>query len=266
MPTMAAADGTQLFYRDEGTGPAVLLVHAWSLNSGMWEYQVSALLEAGYRCVMLDRRGHGRSDVAGTGYDLDTLAADLARLLEQLDLHDVSVVAHSMGVCEAVRLATGKGLGRISRAVFVAGMTPYVEGMAGPELLTSIVSELRRDRPAWFHSGADGYFARPGSGVSDALVSDTLVQILQPPLQVQTACLTSAVSTDLTAALQTLSIPVLVVHGDADASAPLALTGEPTAKLLPNAELRVYAGAPHGLYVTERERLNADVLAFLEPA
>ena len=100
--------------------------------------------------------------------------------------------------------------------------------------------------------------------MSDALVADTLVQILQPPLQVQTACLTSAVTTDLTAALEALSLPVLVVHGDADVSAPLPLTGEPTAKLLPNCRFLVYEGAPHGLYVTERERLNADILAFLE--
>jgi len=262
--TLTAADGTRLFYRDEGTGPPVLLVHAWSLHSGMWEYQLPALLADGYRCVMLDRRGHGRSDVASGGYDLDTLASDLDTLLTHLDLRDVSAIGHSMGVNETVRLLARSGGQRVGRAVFVAGITPYVGGAAGPAALEGTVAALCRDRPAWFHDSADAYFARPGSGVSDALVADTLTQILQPPLQVQTACLTAAITTDLTADLQKVTQPVLVVHGDADTSAPLPITGQPTAELLANGELLVYPGAPHGLYVTEKDRLNTDVLNFLD--
>ncbi len=124
MPTLTAADGTRLFYRDEGSGPPVLLVHAWSLHSGMWEYQLPALLAGGYRCVMLDRRGHGRSDVTSGGYDLDTLADDLDTLLTHLDLRDVSAIGHSMGVNETLRLLARSGGQRVGRAVFVAGITP----------------------------------------------------------------------------------------------------------------------------------------------
>lgn len=263
MPYLTVPDGTRLFFKDFGEGPPVLMVHAWSLNSSMWEYQLAGLLEAGYRCIAMDRRGHGRSDVAGSGYDLDTLAADLKTLLEHLDLPDVAVVAHSMGACETVRLAATDTSARIRRAILVAGITPYVEGAAGPELLTSTIAALRSDRPAWFQAGADAYFARPSSGVSDAVVADALVNILQPPLEVQTACLRAALATDLTNELRSLTMPVMVVHGDADASAPLEITGRPTANLISTAELRVYPGAPHGLYVTEKQRLTDDILAFL---
>jgi pimeloyl-ACP methyl ester carboxylesterase len=136
-------------------------------------------------------------------------------------------------------------------------MIARAELTAGPALLDGILRKLRLDRLACFYPGADGCFRRPGADVSDALVADALVQIVQPPLQAQTACLTSAVSTDLTAAIEALSIPVLLVRGDVDVSAQLPLIGEPTAELLPHADLLVYPGAPHGLYVTDRERPSA---------
>lgn len=287
MPYFDSLDSTQqfstrLFYKDVGAGPPVVLVHAWSLSSAMWEYQLPVLLGAGRRCVAMDRRGHGRSDVAGwssptppapqappasipQGYDLDTLADDLAALLDRLDLREVTLVAHSMGTCEITRYLARHGSGRIARAVYLGAMTPYLVGAAGPDFIEATIAEWHADRPKWFRDSAPGYFAQPGSGVSEALVDDGVATILATPLEVQTACFRAMTGTDLTADLAAVDVPALVIHGDADASAPLDLTGRPTAALLPDARFEIYPGAAHGLYVTEQDRLAKDLLAFIHP-
>ncbi|WP_214402663.1 alpha/beta fold hydrolase [Pseudonocardia lacus] len=263
MPYFDTPDGNRQFYKDLGEGPPVVLVHAWSLSSAMWEYQLPVLLGAGYRCVAMDRRGHGRSDQPATGYDLDTLADDLAALLDRLDLRDVRLVAHSMGTCEITRYLARHGSGRVSRAVYLGAMTPGLSAAVGPGPVEETLAALHADRPGWFREAAPAYFAAPGSGVSQALVDDGVTTILTTPLEVQTACLRTTFGTDLTADLAAVDVPALVVHGDADASAPIELTGRPTAKLLPDARFVLYPGAPHGLYVTERERLARDLLGFL---
>lgn len=261
MPTFQATDGTRLFYTDVGAGPTVLLVHAWSLAGDMWEYQVSDLVAAGHRCVAMDRRGHGRSDVPATGYDLDTLAGDLADLIAHLDLSEVTLVAHSMGTCEATRYLARLDTGRVARAVFVGSMTPHLAGAVGEEFVEGLVAQLRMDRPKWFHDGAPGYFATGGTGswVSQALVDDGIRRILTTPLEVQIACLRAFATTDLTTDLQRIDVPTLVVHGDADASAPIDITGRPTAQLLPRARFSLVEGAPHGLYVTAKDTLHAAI-------
>jgi non-heme chloroperoxidase len=263
MPYRNAADGTRLYHLDVGDGPPVLLVHAWSLSSAMWEYQVRTLVAAGYRCVAPDRRGHGRSDVPGTGYDLDTLAGDLAGLVEELDLRDLTVVAHSMGTCEVARWLGRSGTDRAARAVFLGAMTPYLAGAVGEAFVEAMVADLAADRPRWFHDSAPAYFATAGTGswVSQALVDDGIRGILATPLEVQIACLRAFTTTDLTEDLRAIGIPVRVLHGDADASAPIDLTGRPTAKLLPRASFRLVEGAPHGLYVTARSIVDDEILA-----
>lgn len=263
MPYLDAPDGTRLFYKDVGTGPPVVALHSWSLSSAMWEYQLPLLVAGGHRVVALDRRGHGRSDVPGTGYDLDTLADDVHALIEALDLDTFTFMAHSMGTCEVVRYLTRHGSGRVDRAVLLGAMTPHFVGFVGEAMVEAVIADLHTDRPAWFRDGVDAYFARPASGVSQALADDGVVTILATPLEVQAACMRSFTATDLTAELGAVDIPVLVVHGDVDASAPLDITGRPTAALIPGARLEVYEGAPHGLYVTHRDRLAADVAAFL---
>ena len=262
MPQVRASDGTRLFYKDVGEGPPVLLVHAWSLDSAMWEYQVVALVDAGYRCIAMDRRGHGRSDVASAGYDLDSLAGDLGVLVDLLGLTRFAVVAHSLGAAETVRLVSRRPDLPVDRLVLSGTITPG-PGAAGKAVAERTITELRADRPGWFRAGADAYFALPGSGVSADQADDTMVHILQPPLEVQEACVRTMCTFDAAEELKRLDRPVLLVHGDADASAPLALTAQPTAALLPRAELLVYPGAGHGLYLSHRHRLNADLLAFL---
>lgn len=164
MPTHETTDGTRLFHIDVGDGPPVLLVHAWSLSSAMWEYQVRALVAAGFRCVAMDRRGHGRSDVPGSGYDLDTLADDLAGLVGDLDLRELTVVAHSMGTCEVTRYLARHGTGRVARAVFLGPMTPYLAGAVGEAFVEGMIADLVADRPRWFHDSAPAYFATSGTG------------------------------------------------------------------------------------------------------
>jgi non-heme chloroperoxidase len=257
-------DSTRLYYKDFGYGPPVVLVHAWSLSSAMWEYQLPVLLDAGHRFVAMDRRGHGRSDVPGTGYDLDTLADDLAALLERLDLREVTLVAHSMGTCEITRYLARHGSARVARAVYLGAMTPHLAGVVGREFIEATIAQQHADRPKWFRDSAPGYFATPQSGVSDALVDDGVATILATPLEVQTACFRTMATTDLTADLAAVDVPTLVIHGDADASAPIDVTGRPTAALLPDTRFEVYPGAPHGLYVTERERLAKDLLGFID--
>jgi non-heme chloroperoxidase len=268
MPTHTAADGTALHYTDFGTGTPVVLVHSWSLSSSMWEYQVDALLAAGYRCIAMDRRGHGRSEIAGTGYDLDTLTDDLAGLIEALDLRDAVIVAHSMGTCETTHYLARHGSARVSRVVLLAPVTPYLVGTVGPDHLERWIGLLRADRPKWFHDGAPAYFAAGGTGswVSQALVDDGVRQILDVPLAVQIACARAFATVDLSAALQGIDVPVLVLHGTADASAPYPITAVPTAALLRDGRLVTYDDAPHGLYVTHKDAVNAEILAFLTEA
>jgi pimeloyl-ACP methyl ester carboxylesterase len=262
MPELRASDGTRLFYKDVGEGLPLLFVHAWSLDSAMWEYQVVTLLDAGYRCIAMDRRGHGRSDVASAGYDLDALAGDLGVLVDLLGLTSFAVVAHSLGAAETVRLLSRRPDLPVDRLVLSGTITPG-PGAAGVAVAERTITELRADRAGWFRAGAGAYFALPGSDVSTDQVDDTMVHILQPPLEVQEACVRTMCTFDASEELRQLDRPVLLVHGDADVSAPLALTAQPTAALLPRAELRVYPGAGHGLYVSHREQLNADLVAFL---
>jgi non-heme chloroperoxidase len=269
MPFIRTSDGTDLFYKDWGSGPTVVFCHAWSLSSAMWEYQFAALRNAGMRCVAFDRRGHGRSDVPNAGYDLDTLAGDIATVVEHLDLREITLVAHSMGTLEITRYMAAHGTDRVARAVYVGTMAPgLVHGQDAPtgleKVMDATLADLQTDRPKWFHDSAPAYFATDGTGawVSQALVDDAIRTILEPPLEVQVECLRTVFDADLRADLRGIGVPALVVHGDRDVSAPIDLTGRPTAALLPGSRFEVYRGAPHGLYVTEQDRLTRDLLAF----
>jgi non-heme chloroperoxidase len=257
------SDGIRLSYQDFGDGPTVLLVAGWSLDATMWEHQVEALTAAGYRCVAMDRRGHGRSDEPGTGYDIDTLADDLAALIEHLDLRDVTIVGHSMGTAEATRYLDKYGSARVARMVFVGSILPGLRGALGEQAWAANLAELTVDRPNWFEVRTDGYFAMPGSPVSRAQAVDHRSVMLRVPLRVLLACL-DVVGTDLSDALARLDVPLLLLHGDVDESAPLEITGRRIAEIVPGARLSVYEGGPHGLYVSHRDRLNTELLDFIK--
>ncbi|WP_448619502.1 alpha/beta fold hydrolase [Geodermatophilus sp. URMC 65] len=183
---------------------------------------------------------------------------------EDLDLRELTVVAHSMGTCEATRYLARHGTGRVDRAVFLRAMTPYLVGAVGEAFVEGVIADLVADRPRWFQDSAPAYVATSGTGswVSQALADDGVRQILATPLEVQVACLRAFATADLTEDLQAIDLPVLFVHGDADASAPVDIIGRPTAELLPHGRFRLVEGAPHGSYVTAKSILDPEMVAF----
>lgn len=258
-------DGTALFYRDWGTGSPVVFVASSGLCSAMWSYQMVPLVRAGFRCVAFDRRGHGRSSDPGRGYDFDTLSDDLAAVMEVLDLRDVTLVGHSMGCSEIVRYLTRHGSGRISRVALLAPTTPFpLKTADNPNGIDKAVFEAvraawLRDYPQWLAENARP-FVMPDT--SPHLIQWVMGLMLQTSLQALIEFNVAGTETDFRGELTRIDRPVLIVHGRADKSAPFEITGQPTAKLIRGSELKVYEGAPHGLFITHVERLNGDLLAF----
>jgi non-heme chloroperoxidase len=273
MPFFEGSGEVRLAYQDYGTGRPVVLLAGWTLAADMWEYQVPFLVEAGYRCVLLDRRGHGRSDRPSGGYDMDTLADDVAALIEHLDLRDVTLVGHSTGAAESARYLARHGEDRIAAVAFVSGVLPYLERTEdNPEGVPVAASEasvahFRRDRPKWFADRAQGYFATHlFTDVSPALVELGVRQCLQTSPIATVELWRSVFRADHRAGLRQITVPALVVHGAADQSADVAMTGRRTAALVPGAVYREYPTAGHGLYVTHRDQLNADLIDLIARA
>jgi non-heme chloroperoxidase len=265
-PFVTTTDGVDLFCRVWGEGKLMVFLSGWTLNSDMWAYQMAPLSRAGLRCVAYDRRGHGRSSDPGRGYDYDRLADDLAAVLETFDLREVVLVGHSFASGEMVRYLSRHGSQRVERVVFLApAATPFLLKTAdNPDGVDESVFEhwrglLTRDFPGWIDDNAGPYF---GEGVSAGMVEWTKRMMLQTSLQAALECNRAMTTTDFRAELGAITVPTLVIHGDHDASAPIDLTGRRTAQAIPGAELKVYPGAPHGLYVTHMETLNRDLLAF----
>jgi pimeloyl-ACP methyl ester carboxylesterase len=261
-----ASDGTQLFFRDWGTGKPVVFLHSWGMNSTMWDYQMADLLDHGLRCIAYDRRGHGLSSDPGRGYDADTLADDLAAVMTALDLRDVTLVGHSMGGGEVVRYLSRHGSKRVSGVVLLASTTPYLTKTAdNPNGRDAAAFELgrrlwRQDFPKWVDDQSPPFFVADTSAGMRRWAMDMLVRT---PLPVILACGRVVAETDYRPDLRAISTPTLVIHGDKDASAPLDITGRPSAALIPNARMVVYEGAPHGLFLTHKDRLNDDLRAFV---
>jgi non-heme chloroperoxidase len=271
MPYIETADGTSLFITEWGSGAPVVFTHAWGLRSDEWDYQVPALAEAGLRCVLYDRRGHGRSDRPATGYDFDTLADDLAAVIEQLDLHDVTLVGHSLGTRELIRYLTRHGDARVARMVLVAPTTPALRRSADnpdgwdPALLDANYAAVAANVPQWCADfEAVGPYFGSSSGSSPGLVDWTTRMIVDTPLRVLLETLKLNTNVNMTEELRKVAVPTLIVHGDQDASAPLELTGRKTAALIDGAELTVYPGAGHGVYASDHQALNADIVAFIK--
>jgi non-heme chloroperoxidase len=267
MPYTETSDKTRLFHIDWGSGKPVVFTHAWGLNSDMWNYQLPSFIASGLRCVAFDRRGHGRSDRPGRGYDYDTFADDLAALIERLDLRDVTLVGHSAGCGEVVRYLSRHGDERVERAVLLAPVTPLIvttednpEGL-DPAVLAAGAAALVADVPAWCAENAPPFFG--ATPVSPGLVDWVTRQIVDTPLQILLETAAAYTTTDFRADLAAVRVPTLVVHGDLDASAPIDLTGRRTAALIAGSRLLVYEGSGHGLYAADHARLNPDALAFI---
>jgi non-heme chloroperoxidase len=258
-------DGTELFYRSWGQGRPVLFDAAWSFSSQAWQYQMLHASQNGLRAIAFDRRGHGRSSDPGGGYDIDTLADDLAQVIEQLDLKDAVLIGHSLGAAEAVRYVTRHGTGRVSRLALIAPTTPYLlKGPDNPEGLDAQVGVATRTAFAQDFPGIVAANIAPfvTPATSPAMVAWIERMMSSASLQALVECNRALNAEDFRQELPRLKLPVLVLQGDADVSAPLELTGRRTAALIPGARLEVYAGAPHGLIFTHQARVNADLVAF----
>jgi non-heme chloroperoxidase len=262
------ADGVKIAFADWGKGRPVVFVHAWALPSPMWDYQVGALAREGMRCITYDRRGHGRSGKPRSGYDCDTLADDLSALLTELDLNEVTLVSHSFGSAEIVRYLTRHGAGRVAKIVLIApAALPFVmktEGNPGgvPEEQLEFFRArvLQVDFPKWLEDGKKAFFLDHASACMQDWIKGLM---LTTPLPVAMETNRQVTSTDFRRELAGITVPTLIIHGDKDASAPIELTGRPATALIPNAELRVYEGAPHGIFLTHKDRLNADLKGFI---
>jgi non-heme chloroperoxidase len=265
-PYVTAKDGTKLFVQDWGSGRSVVLLSAWTFDASIWGSHIAALNAKGFRCVALDRRGHGRSELPSTGYDLDTLTDDVAAVIEERDLRDVTLVGFSMGTAEAVNYLGRYGSERIARLVLVAPTTPVlVKTEDNPDAVPKAMIEadhaaIARDFARWIAANEAPFFTSETPEVTRSWIRGMMLSV---PLPVALACRRTIAFADLRKAAASIDRPTLIVHGDKDASAPLPLTGAKTAKLIKGSKLIVYEGAPHPLPLTHSERLISDMLAFM---
>jgi len=260
-----AHDGTRLFVQDWGSGRPIIFLSAWTFQSNVWGSHIAVLSVRGFRCVAPDRRGHGRSDAPSNGYDLNNLVRDLASVVDQLDLRDAILVAHSMGAFEAVRYCAMSNANRISRLVLVAPATPFSTRTADnpegwpKEGIEAQSQMIAKDFPRWIGENEGPFFTSDTSADTRTWIKNMMMTVSLP---VALATRETAASADVRPDLRRLTCPTLVVHGDKDVSAPLNVTGARTAKLIPNSKLIVYPDAPHGIILTHQERFLADLLAF----
>jgi non-heme chloroperoxidase len=266
MTTIRTTDGTTLFIRDWGHGRSLVFLAGWTLSSDAWAYQMTPLSRQGFRCVAIDRRAHGRSDDPGRGLDFDTLADDIETVLEALDLRDVCLVAHSFASGEAVRYLTRHGSGRVSRVLLLApAAIPFIRQTDDNPIgvpqsaIDAHLAGLENNFPGWIEASSAPYF---GDAASRPLIDWTANDMLRASLQATIELARILTQTDFRPELKRIDVPVLIVHGTADVSAPIEITGRPAAALIPGADLVEYEGAPHGLYFTHRHRLNAEIANF----
>jgi len=269
--TVTARDGTTIHFTDWGHGTPVVFSHGWPLSADAWEDQMLFLAEHGFRVIAHDRRGHGRSGKAWHGNDMDTYADDLSTLLETLDITGATLVGHSTGGGEVARYIGRHGTQRVNKAVLVGAVTPQmVVSPTNPDgvpmsVFDGIREGVRNDRAQFFLDLSTPFynFNRPGAKVSEGMRQSFLIQGLQCSIKSAYACIKQFSETDFSADLKQMTIPTLVIHGDDDQIVPLAATARRAVEMLPQGRLSVYEGAGHGLPATHKERLNAELLAFL---
>ncbi|HEX7697174.1 MAG TPA: alpha/beta hydrolase [Candidatus Acidoferrum sp.] len=275
MPTLTVgkenSGDIELYYEDHGNGSPVVLVHGWPLSGASWEKQVPVLLEAGHRVIMYDRRGFGESSKPATGYEYDTFAEDLHKLVTTLNLHEAALVGFSMGGGEVARYLGKYGSKRVSKAVFIASIPPFLlktadnpEGVDGA-VFEGIKKGIAADRLAFLSQFLSNFYnvdVLRGKQISDQAVQLSW-NIAAGASPKGTLDCVSAWLTDFRNDLKKIDVPTLVVHGDADRILPLAATGKRTQEFVKGSKLVVVEGGPHGLTWTHAEKVNRELLAFL---
>ena len=272
MSMFATQDGTRIFYKDWGKGQPVVFSHGWPLSGDAWDAQMMFLGERGYRVIAHDRRGHGRSDQPWDGNDMDTYADDLAQLIDSLDLKDMVIVGHSTGGGEVARYIGRHGTKRVAKAVLLGAVPPQMlktetnPGGLPREVFDGIRAGVLADRSQFFKDLSTPFYGynRAGAKISEGVRDSFWRQGMQVSIKGAYDCIKQFSETDFTADLKKFDIPTLIVHGDDDQIVPIGAAGMLSAKIVPNATLKVYAGAPHGLAQTRQDEFNADLLAFIK--
>ena len=271
MSTITTKDGTEIYYKDWGKGPAVTFSHGWPLSSDMWDGQMLFLAQNGFRAIALDRRGHGRSSQATTGNDMNGYADDLAAVIEALDLNDVTVVGHSTGGGEVARYIGRHGTARVAKAVLIAAVPPIMlKTAANPEglpieVFDAIRAGLIRDRSQFYKDLAIQFYGanRPGAQASQGLLDQFWTWSMQAGLLNAYECIKAFSETDFSEDLKEFDVPTLVLHGEDDQIVPVKDSARKSARLIKGAKDVYYPGAPHGITATHQDQINAELLAFL---
>jgi non-heme chloroperoxidase len=272
MPFITTRDGAEIFFKDWGTGPAVVLSHGWPLTADSWESQQLFLAEHGYRVVSYDRRGHGRSTQTWTGNDIDTYADDLAAVIDGLDLSHLTLVGFSSGGGDVARYIGRHGTGRLAKAVLLSAVPPMMAktddnpGGIPTEVFDGLRAASQADRSQFYRDLAAGPFFgnnRDGQSVSQGVQEAFWRQGMQAGHRGAYENIAAFSLADFRGDLAKFDIPTLVIHGDDDQIVPFEVGGKASAALIDGAELKVYTGAPHGIFETHKDQLNADLLAFL---
>lgn len=271
MGYVTVADGTEIYYKDWGSGQPVVFSHGWPLSADAWEDQLLCVAENGYRGVAHDRRGHGRSSKVWHGYDYDTFADDLAALIEKLDLHDVVLVAHSMGGGEIARYVGRHGTARIAKMVMIGAVPPLMlrtdsnpDGLP-MEVFDGIREGIRNGRAQFWRDFTEPFFGanRPGNKVTQGNKDDFWRIAMQQTIKGAIDCVAQFSETDFTPDLRKIDVPTLLVHGDDDQIVPIANAAPLSAKRVKNGTLRVYPKFPHGMCTTHADVVNSDLLRFV---
>lgn len=272
MPFITSKDGTEIFYKDWGSGQPIVFSHGWPLTADAWDPQLNFVADNGFRAIAHDRRGGGRSGQPWEGNDLDTYADDLASLIEGLDLRDVILVGHSTGGGEVTRYIGRHGTGRVAKAVLLSAIPPLMlKTEANPEgLPIEVFDEIRAgvatDRSQFYRDLSETFYGanREGSTVSQGTRDAFWLWSMQVGIKSAYDCVKAFSETDLTEDLKRFDVPTLIVHGDDDQIVPIVAAGEKSSKLVKDSTFKVYPGAPHGLAMVPvfADRFNADLLEF----
>jgi len=274
MPTITTKDGASIFYKDWGKGQPIVFSHGWPLSADDWDNQMLFFGQRGYRVIAHDRRGHGRSTQTWDGNEMDTYADDLAALTEKLDLKDAVHVGHSTGGGEVARYIGRHGTKRVGKAVLISSVPPLMlKTEKNPiGLPLSVFDGLRAalvaDRPQFYKDITLPFYGynRPGAKISEGVREHWWLQGMLGGVKAHYDCIKAFSETDFTEDLKKFDVPTLVMHGDDDQIVPIAAAGLLSAKIVKNAQLKVYPGFPHGMCTTNPDQINADLLAFLSEA
>ncbi|AIX49232.1 alpha/beta fold hydrolase [Pantoea eucrina] len=271
MSTFQTKDGVTLWFKDWGSGQPVLFSHGWPLDADMWDSQLTFLAERGYRVIAFDRRGFGRSEQPWKGYNYDTFADDIHDLIEHLQLEEITLVGFSMGGGDVTRYIGRYGSAKVKSLVLLGAVTPVFGRKAdhpeGPEqaVFDDIRAGLRQDRAQFISDFATPFYGlNAGQQVSDGVLTQTLNIALLASLKATIDCVTAFAETDFRDDIAKVDVPTLVIHGSNDQVVPFEATGKLAHEMIKHSQLKVYDNAPHGFAVTHQDRLNADLLAFLQ--